>query len=72
MKRRDTGRLGEKIARDFLEKRGYIIIEKNFRTSAGEIDLIARKGEYLVFIEVRTKKSLSFGSPEESVTPLKK
>ena len=72
MGRRDTGILGEKLARDFLKKRGYRILETNFRCPQGEIDLIARHKDYLVFIEVRAKRSLSFGSPEESITPAKK
>jgi putative endonuclease len=72
MKRRDTGRLGEKIARDFLKGRGYHILETNYRCPYGEIDIIARCQDYLVFIEVRTKRSLRFGRPEESITPAKK
>ena len=72
MKRRDTGILGEKLARDFLEKRGYHILETNYRCPHGEIDIIARDKESLVFIEVRTRRSAEFGSPEESITPAKK
>jgi len=72
MKRRDTGILGEKLARDFLVRQGYRIIESNYRGPEGEIDIVARHEDYLVFIEVRTKKSLAFGSPEESITPAKK
>ena len=72
MKRRDTGILGEKIARDFLKKRGYHILETNYRCPQGEIDIIARHKDYLAFIEVRTKRSLNFGSPEESITRIKK
>lgn len=71
MKRRETGILGEKLAREFLEKRGYRVIETNYRCPEGEIDIIARHGETLVFIEVRTKSSRRFGSPEESITPIK-
>jgi len=71
MKRRDTGSLGEKLAQDFLRKQGYRILETNYRCSEGEIDIIAKHGEFLVFVEVRTKKSLQYGSPEESVTPTK-
>ena len=71
MKRRDTGILGEKLAQDFLKKRGYRIKETNYRCPEGEIDIIARHKDYLVFVEVRTKKSLEFGSPEESITPAK-
>ena len=72
MKRRDTGILGEKLAKDFLEKRGYHIKETNYRCPEGEIDIVARHKDYLVFVEVRTKTSLEFGSPEESITPTKK
>jgi len=72
MKRRDTGILGEKLARDFLEKRGYHIIETNYRCPHGEIDIIAKHKDSLVFIEVRAKRSPEFGSPEESITPAKR
>ena len=72
MKRRETGILGEKLAKDFLKKRGYHIFETNYRCPEGEIDIIAKQRDYLVFIEVRTKRSLEFGSPEESITPAKK
>ena len=71
MKRRETGILGEKLARNFLEKQGYQIWETNYRCGEGEIDIIARHGDYLVFIEVRTKRSREFGSPEESITRTK-
>jgi putative endonuclease len=72
MKRRDLGNLGEKLARDFLGKNGYSILETNYRCPAGEIDIIARQKDTLVFVEVRTKRSRQFGSPEESITPAKK
>ncbi|MFC2022394.1 YraN family protein [Chloroflexota bacterium] len=72
MKRRDTGILGEKLALDFLKKRGYRILETNYRCPTGEIDIVAKHKDSLVFVEVRTKKSLDFGSPEESITPAKK
>jgi len=71
MKRRDVGILGEKLARDFLKRKGYRIIETNYRCPEGEIDIIARHGDFLAFVEVRTKTSLEFGSPEESITPAK-
>lgn len=71
MKRRDTGILGEKLARDFLGRNGYHIIETNYRCPEGEIDIIARCEDTLVFVEVRTKQCLEFGSPEESITPAK-
>ncbi len=72
MKRKQLGDTGEKLARDFLKKNGYRIRETNFRCREGEIDIIARKKDYLIFVEVRTKTSAGFGSPEESVTSAKK
>jgi putative endonuclease len=72
MKRRDTGILGEKIACEFLGKHGYDIIETNYRCPEGEIDIVARQSETLVFIEVRTRRNRKFGSPEESITEIKK
>jgi putative endonuclease len=72
MKRKTTGDIGEKLAADYLTNHGYEIIETNYRCKEGEVDIIARDGDYLVFIEVRTKNSLVFGSPEESVTTTKK
>jgi len=72
MKRKDTGALGEKLAKDFLKKQGYRILETNYRCPEGEIDIVAKHKDSLVFIEVRTKKSLAFGSPEESITRAKK
>ncbi|MBI4187037.1 MAG: YraN family protein [Chloroflexi bacterium] len=72
MKRKDTGILGEKLARDFLKKRGYHIQETNYRCREGEIDIVARHKDYLVFVEVRAKTSTQFGSPEESITPAKR
>ena len=72
MRRRDTGILGEKLAKDFLKKRGYRILETNYRCPQGEIDIVAKHKNILAFIEVRAKRSLEFGSPEESITPAKK
>ena len=72
MKRRNTGILGEKLAGDFLRKRGYRILEANYRCPRGEVDLIAEHNDYLVFVEVRTRRSREFGTPEESITATKK
>ena len=72
MKRKELGAAGEKLARNFLKKKGYRIRETNFRCREGEIDIIAERKGYLVFVEVRTKTSSGFGSPEESVTFAKK
>jgi len=72
MNRQEVGKLGEKAARKFLKKRGYRIRETGFRCPHGEIDIVAQQKDYLVFVEVRTKSSLDFGTPEESITQAKK
>jgi len=72
MKRRELGNTGEKLARDFLKKKGYKIREANYRCREGEIDIVAEKKGCLIFVEVRTKTGTGFGSPEESVTFAKK
>ena len=70
--RRQTGARGERIAASFLKRKGYRIRETNFRCREGEIDIVAEKGGFLVFVEVRTKTSNAFGTPEESITAAKK
>ena len=72
MDRQEVGKLGEEAARKFLKKRGYRIRETGFRCRHGEIDIVAQKKDYLVFVEVRTKSNLDFGTPEESITQAKK
>jgi len=72
MDRQEVGKLGEKAAQKFLKKQGYRIRETGFRCPRGEIDIIAQQKDYLVFVEVRTKSSLDFGTPEESITQAKK
>jgi len=71
LSRRERGALGEKIALDFLVKRNFTILERNFRCREGEIDIIARQGDCLVFVEVRARASVNMGTPEESITPAK-
>jgi len=66
--RQDFGLLGEDLACDALAQRGYVVIERRYRTRSGELDIIARHGDYLVFVEVKARQSGSFGDPEESVT----
>jgi putative endonuclease len=66
-----VGREGEARAARYLQELGYEIIQRNFRTRRGEIDLIARDGKVLVFVEIKTCSSDSFGRPETWVTPLK-
>jgi len=65
------GRSGEIAAAAELGRRGYKILASNYRSPYGEIDLIARDGECLVFVEVRCKRTANFGTPAESVTPAK-
>ena len=62
------GSSGEELAGRFLEKSGYRIVARNFRCRLGEIDIIARDGETLVFIEVKTRTGAAFGSPAAAVT----
>ncbi|MFH1061911.1 MAG: YraN family protein [Candidatus Omnitrophota bacterium] len=62
-----TGLIGESIAKKFLQKKGYEIIEQNFRTKYSEMDLVVKKKDVLVFVEVRTKTNELFGSPEETI-----
>jgi putative endonuclease len=65
--RQATGRSGEDLAAQHLKQQGYIILERNYRLRIGEVDIIARDGEDLVFIEVKTRRSKKFGSPFEAV-----
>ena len=65
------GNEGERATADYLRSRGYHILEHNFRCRGGEVDLIALDGGTLVFIEVKTRRSLVRGSPVEAVTALK-
>lgn len=65
------GKLGEQIALGLLRKKGYKILDKNFRSRFGEIDIVAEDRGVLVFVEVKTRWSKKFGNPEEAVTPWK-
>lgn len=67
MNNRKTGTRYETMAAEYLEKHGYQILERNFRCKSGEIDLIARDGQYLVFVEVKYRKSTSHGSAAAAV-----
>ena len=67
-RRQRLGRRGEKLAQTHLEGRGYIVLETNYRSPSGEIDLIAKKDGALVFVEVRTVTGTALGIPEESIT----
>ena len=67
MKNIVTGRTGENLASDYIVKKGYRIIAANFRTRYAELDIVAKKDDYLVFFEVKTRKSNLYGEPYESV-----
>ncbi len=68
----EVGKSGEERAVNFLRQKGFSIIKTNYRTSFGEIDVIARDGDTIVFIEVKSRRSLSFGAPEQAVDSIKK
>ena len=61
------GRKGEKLAEKFLKEKGYTLLKRNFRTPFGEADLIMQDGDEIVFIEVKTRTSETFGAPREAV-----
>ena len=69
-----SGRRGEDLAHRFLRKQGYTIVARNYRLSSGdaEADLIAREGEDLVVVEVKTRATDEFGPPEQAVNPEKR
>ncbi len=69
--RQNLGKSGENLATLELESRGYAVLERRYRTAHGEIDIIARDGDTMVFVEVRRKSSGEFGTAAESVTPAK-
>src|SRR5512138_2279531 len=65
------GKWGEEAAAAYLTERGYEIVARNARTPYGEIDIVARQGEFAIFVEVKARTSNRMGLPEESVTPRK-
>ena len=72
MKRKDAlGAYGERLAATHLEQAGLTVLERNWRCSEGEIDLIATEGEALVFCEVKTRRGVGYGHPVEAVTVAK-
>lgn len=65
------GKLGEDEASKYLKSKGYTLIQRNYRTRYGEIDIIAKDGKYIVFVEVKTRSSTYFGFPREAVDKYK-
>src|SRR5688572_9238291 len=70
--RQSLGKRGEDLACAELEKRGYVIVDRRFRTRCGELDIVAREGGVLVFVEVKARSGCNFGAPFESVTRKKR
>lgn len=67
--KQEVGGFGEAAARNYLQERGFHIIENNFRTRFGEIDIIASKDRQVYFVEVKTRQSPDYGHPLESIPP---
>ena len=72
MTRSETGKLGEDSVSSYLKERGYSIVERNYRIKGGEIDIIAENGEYLVFVEVKSRKPGSLVTGFEAVNKRKR
>jgi putative endonuclease len=70
--RQALGKTGEDLACQELERRGYAILARRYRRRGGELDIIARDGPMLVFVEVKAREGLEFGSGGEAVTALKR
>jgi putative endonuclease len=70
-RKQTLGRWGEDAAAEYLQSRGYKILARNVRTPHGELDIVARKDDLLLFVEVKTRSSHSFAYPEDSVTKRK-
>lgn len=62
-----TGNKGETLAADFFKKQGWEIVSRNYRFGKAEIDLIIRRNDWVIFVEVKTRSSVEFGEPEEFV-----
>lgn len=71
-KRSEVGAWGEAIAAKRLAEQGYAVLARNWRKGHGELDIIAERAGVIVFVEVRTRRSDAFGTPEESITPRKR
>ena len=67
-----TGKLGEHYTQEYLKRKGYEIVEANFRSRFGEIDIIAKNDKYIAFVEVKTRKQDGLSHPFESITPSKR
>lgn len=68
MNKRTRGTIGENLAVDYLRENGYRVLERNYRYDRAEVDIIAEDNEVLVFVEVKARRSKTYGEPEEAVT----
>lgn len=64
----DFGILGEDIAIEYLRRKGYVILDRNWRSGHKEIDIVARLGDTIVFVEVKARANTTYGNPEDAVT----
>ncbi|MBI5463626.1 MAG: YraN family protein [Ignavibacteriales bacterium] len=64
---RQRGNQGEDLAAEFLQRQGFTILQRNYRFERGEIDIVAQQGNEIVFVEVKARRSATFGAPEEAV-----
>ena len=71
MTTRRLGNRGEQLAKDYLKRKGYTFVTQNYRTRLGEIDLIFKQKQTIIFVEVKARKKKATGLPEEAVTPRK-
>lgn len=69
--RKRLGERGEDAAASYLERAGMTVVERNWRCKAGEIDIVAIEGDALVLVEVKTRRTVAKGTPEDAVTPAK-
>ena len=70
--KRELGARGEEIAARYLKEHGYKVLIRNYRSRYGEVDIICTWGQIIVFVEVKTRTNNTFGSPEESITRIKR
>jgi len=71
-RRKSTGNYGEVAAAGYLEAKGYAILARNYKAWGGEIDIVAKSGDYIVFIEVKYRRQLAYGRPAAAVTQKKR
>lgn len=70
-RRKQTGQRGEDIAASYFTRRGFHILDRNWRCAVGELDIVMEQGDTLIFVEVRTRRGRRYGTAEESITPAK-